>query len=111
MVSGSSRDLYTRATEVLAGGVSASMRLNPHLGHPLYIARGDGPHLVDVDGQRCLDFNMWNGAALLGHNHPAVRTAVLQGIHAGIIAATETPFHEQMARRLLDRLGGAEPDR
>lgn len=103
-----SQELYERATDVLAGGVSASMRQNPYLGHPLYIAKGDGPYLYGVDGQRYLDFNMSNGAALLGHNHPAVRQAVLRGLDAGVIAATETPFHEVLARELVDIVPAAE---
>src|SRR3712207_2227439 len=35
--------LFAEAQTVLAGGVSASMRLHPYLGRPLYVARGEGP--------------------------------------------------------------------
>src|SRR5688500_20221767 len=89
--------LFDEAREVLAGGVSASMRLHPYLGRPLYVDRGEGPYLYEVDGKRYIDFNMSNGAALLGHDHPAVKQAVLHGVERGIITAAETPFHERLA--------------
>lgn len=101
-------DLFERAQGVLAGGVSASMRLHPYLGKPLYIERGDGAYLYGLDGKRYLDFNMSNGAALLGHNHPAVREAVTAGLNAGIIAAAETPYHERLAAKLVEIIPAAE---
>jgi glutamate-1-semialdehyde 2,1-aminomutase len=100
--------LFAQAQDVLAGGVSASMRLNPYLGRPLYVARGDGAYLYDLDGKRYIDFNMSNGAALLGHNHPAVKRAVVEGVEAGIIAAAETPYHERLAATLIEVIPAAE---
>ncbi len=103
-----SEELFERAQSVLAGGVSASMRLNPYLGRPLYVARGEGPYLWDLDGARYIDFNMSNGAALLGHDHPAVRGAVLEGVAAGMVAAVETPAHERLAAALIEIVPAAE---
>jgi glutamate-1-semialdehyde 2,1-aminomutase len=101
-------NLFAEAQEVLAGGVSASMRLHPYLGKPLYVERGAGPYLYGLDGQRYIDFNMSNGAALLGHDHPAVKQAVLQGVELGIICAAETPYHERLANRLVEIIPAAE---
>lgn len=101
-------ELFARAQGVLASGVSASMRLNPYLERPLYVARGEGPYLYDLDGTRYLDFNMSNGAALLGHDHPAVKRAVLDGIAAGMVAAVETPFQERLAATLVEIVPAAE---
>src|SRR5215218_10175477 len=99
---------FERATHVLAGGVSASMRLHPYLGEPLYVSRGEGAYLYGLDGKRYIDLNMSNGAALLGHDHPAVRQAVLRGVELGIICAAETPFHEQLAAKLVEIIPAAE---
>ncbi|MCA9880535.1 MAG: aminotransferase class III-fold pyridoxal phosphate-dependent enzyme, partial [Thermomicrobiales bacterium] len=101
-------DPFTQAQAVLAGGVSASMRLHPYLGRPLYTQRGAGAYLFGLDGQRYIDFNMSNGAALLGHDHPAVKVAVLQGVELGIICAAETPYHEALAARLVEIIPAAE---
>ncbi len=100
--------LYERAQASLASGVSASMRLHPYLGRPLFIQRGEGPYLFDLEGKRYLDFNMSNGAALLGHDHPAIKRAVLHGVELGLITATETPFHEQLAATLVEIIPAAE---
>src|SRR3954470_22929402 len=100
--------LFAEAQAVLAGGVSASMRLHPYLGRPLYVDRGDGPYLYGIDGKRYIDFNMSNGAALLGHDHPAVKSAVLHGVERGIITAAETPFHERLAARIVEIIPAAE---
>lgn len=102
------RDPFTEAQAVLAGGVSASMRLHPYLDRPLYVERGAGPYLYGLDGKRYIDYNMSNGAALLGHDHPAVKQAVLQGVEAGIICAAETPWHERLAARLVEIIPAAQ---
>ncbi|MEA2531176.1 MAG: glutamate-semialdehyde -aminomutase [Thermomicrobiales bacterium] len=101
-------DLFSRAQGVLAAGVSASMRLHPYLGRPLFIRRGEGAYLYDLDGKRYLDYNMSNGAALLGHDHPAVKEAILQGVEMGVITAAETPYHEQLAATLVEIIPAAE---
>lgn len=100
--------LFEQAQTVLAAGVSAGMRVNPYLGKPLFIERGEGAYLYDVDGRRLIDFNMSNGAALLGHDHPAVKQAVILGVELGIICAAETPFHEQLAARMVEIIPAAE---
>jgi glutamate-1-semialdehyde 2,1-aminomutase len=106
--SGQAAELFDKAQDVLASGVSASMRLHPYLGRPLYASRGDGAHIYDLEGKRFIDFNMSNGAALLGHNHPKVKEAVLHGVELGIICAAETPYHEQLAEKLVEIIPAAE---
>ncbi len=92
--------LFARARGSLAGGVSASMRIHPYLGRPFYHVRGDGAHIFDLEGQRFIDYNVSNGATMLGHNHPAVRAAIESGLAMGIITAAETPYHDQLAATL-----------
>jgi glutamate-1-semialdehyde 2,1-aminomutase len=104
----SATELFSNARGVMPGGVSASMRLHPYLERPLYIQRGEGAYLFDLDGKRYIDFNMSNGAALLGHDHPAIKAAVLAGVEAGIITAAETPYHEQLAAMICDVIPAAE---
>jgi glutamate-1-semialdehyde 2,1-aminomutase len=104
----SATDLFSKAQAVMPGGVSASMRLHPYLDRPLYIERGEGAYLYGLDGKRYIDFNMSNGAALLGHDHPAIKQAVLRGVDAGIITAAETPFHEELSATLCEIIPAAE---
>jgi glutamate-1-semialdehyde 2,1-aminomutase len=94
--------------DALAGGVSASMRIYPYLGRAKYFAGGEGPYLYDEDGKRYIDFNTSNGAAILGHKHPAIRDAVMDALEAGTIAASETRFHPELANRLCEIIPSAE---
>jgi glutamate-1-semialdehyde 2,1-aminomutase len=100
--------VFARAQAVLASGVSASMRLHPYLDRPLFVSRGEGAYLYDLDGKRYIDYNLSNGSALLGHDHPAVKAAVLRGVELGIITAAETPYHEQLAATLVEIIPAAE---
>ncbi len=103
-----SAKLASAAQNVLAGGVSASMRFHPYLDRPLYLVRGDGAVITDVDGKQYLDFNMSNGATMLGHDNPATNEAIAKGLAMGTISAAETPFHEQLARTLTEIIPSAE---
>src|SRR6202161_179727 len=71
-----SSELYERACRVIPGGVSSPVRAFRAVGGtPLFIERGAGQYLYDVDGRRYLDLvNSW-GALILGHAHPAVLEA------------------------------------
>jgi glutamate-1-semialdehyde 2,1-aminomutase len=100
--------LFDSAHGVLAGGVSAAARIHPYLERPFYQTRGTGPYIEDLTGRRFIDFNMSNGAALLGHDHPAVREAVTVGLALGIIAGAETAYHERLARTLTEIIPAAE---
>jgi glutamate-1-semialdehyde 2,1-aminomutase len=69
-----SRELFHETHEHVPAGVASTYRAwDPH---PLYIDRAEGPHLVDVDGNEYVDFDMNNGAGMSGHAHPAITEAI-----------------------------------
>lgn len=102
------QQIFQDAQHYLAGGVSASMRLNPYLGKPLYLTRGDGPYIYGQEDERYIDFNLSNGAALLGHNIPEVTNAVMQAIQTGLLAGAETVHNLELAKRLVEIIPSAE---
>ena len=102
------KDLFEFASQYLVGGVSSSIRLNPVLGYPFYVSRGDGAKLYDLDGREFLDLNMSYGASLLGHNHPKIKQAIQQALDMGIICANETEYHSQLAKKIVDLTPCAE---
>lgn len=104
----SAEALYAEAQRWLPGGLCASGRVNPMLGHPFYVARGQGARLWDVEGRDYIDLCTSHGASLLGHGHPAVRAAVEQALALGIICAHETVYHAEVARRLCEIIPCAE---
>ena len=102
------RDLYERAVRVLPGGVTASARFNPALGHALFMERGAGAYLYDVDGNRYIDYCTSHGASILGHGHPAIVAAVEEALSKGILLACETEIQVEVAEKLLRLFPGAE---
>jgi glutamate-1-semialdehyde 2,1-aminomutase len=91
---------YERAREYLAGGVTASTRLNRALGHPLLIDRADGCRIWDLDGREYIDLCCSHGATLLGHGDPTVRRAVEQVLARGAACSYENELHTELARLL-----------
>ncbi len=102
------KDTYKRAQKVLAGGVSASMRIHPYLERPVYVTHGDGAHIWDETGAKLLDFNNSNGATMLGHNYPAVQDAMQELMNKGPVSAGESEEHVQLAERLCKIIPSAE---
>ncbi|HEY2909322.1 MAG TPA: glutamate-1-semialdehyde 2,1-aminomutase [Gemmataceae bacterium] len=75
---------HDRACRVIPGGVNSPARAFGAVGGaPITIARGDGPYLFDIDGNRYLDFIGSWGPMILGHNHPAVLEATLAAMRNG----------------------------
>lgn len=95
-------DQYRRACAYLAGGVSASTRLNRALGHPMLFDRADGCRVWDLDGREYLDLCCSHGATLLGHGDPRVRRAVEQALARGAACSYENEQHAELARLLCE---------
>ncbi len=94
--------LYQQAVQVLPGGVCATARYHHVLKRPLFIDRGDGAYVYDVDGNKYIDMCMSHGASLLGHNHPRIKEAIIKALDMGIICAYETEYHTALAQRLSE---------
>src|SRR5688500_10819223 len=65
------------ARRSLAGGVSASTRVNRAIGRPMFIDRAEGCRVWDLDGKEYLDLCTSHGATLMGHGDVRVKAAVL----------------------------------
>jgi glutamate-1-semialdehyde 2,1-aminomutase len=102
------RALWERARRVMPGGVNASARQNPALGHPLFFTRGEGAYLYDVDGHRYIDYCTSHGASLLGHGPPAIEAAVQEALSMGGLLACETELQVEVAERLLALFPGMD---
>jgi glutamate-1-semialdehyde 2,1-aminomutase len=100
--------LYDSALEVLAGGVTATHRINPVLGRPFFATRGEGAYVYDENDTRYLDLATSFGASLLGHGHPAIVAAVQHALDLGILCSFETPHQQRVARRLVETIPSAE---
>ncbi|MGH8322573.1 MAG: aminotransferase class III-fold pyridoxal phosphate-dependent enzyme, partial [Steroidobacteraceae bacterium] len=97
-----SEALYERACRVIPGGVSSPVRAFRAVGGtPRFIARGDGQHLTDVDGNTYLDFvNSW-GALILGHAHPTVVAALTAAAGNGTTFGAPCAGEVELAERMV----------
>jgi glutamate-1-semialdehyde 2,1-aminomutase len=97
-------DQYRRACEYLAGGVSASTRVNKAVGHALLFDRAEGCRVWDLDGREYLDLCCSHGATLLGHGDPRVRQAVERVLARGAACSYENELHTELARLLCETI-------
>ena len=87
---------FERAQQLLPGGVNSPARAFGGVGgEPVFIARAEGAHLVDLDGNRYLDYIGSWGPMILGHGHPRVVAALEAAIRRGTSygAPTEAESH------------------
>ena len=98
---GRSKAMYERAHRVLSGGVASSYQLREPW--PIYLERGEGPVVWDVDGNRMFDFHNGFGSMVQGHAHPAIGRAVTerygQGTHFAAPTEDAVVVAEELARR------------
>src|SRR4051794_35438092 len=96
-----SGEMFRRAERTLAGGVASSYQLREPW--PIYMQRGDGPRVWDVDGNEALDFHNGFGSMVQGHAHPAIGRAVqarhAQGTHFAAPTEDAVVVGEELARR------------
>src|SRR5205814_6792872 len=91
-----SRAAFARAKRLIPGGVNSPARAFGAVGgQPPFIARGEGPYLIDIDGHRYLDYIGSWGPLILGHAHPRVVAAVTEAMQQGASfgAPTERETH------------------
>jgi glutamate-1-semialdehyde 2,1-aminomutase len=99
-----SLDLFNRAQQSLAGGVTASTRVNRALGRPMYIDRAAGCRVWDMDGHEYIDLCCSHGATLIGHGDAGVREAVLRAIDRGAPCSYENETHTELAELLCQTI-------
>ena len=89
------------AKRFLPGGVSSSWQSWPP--HPIYVRRGEGSHVWDIDGNEYVDLHNGYGVMVMGHAHPkvveAVQRRVAEGTHFAQPTEEALPVAENLAER------------
>lgn len=97
-----SRAAYHRAQQLIPGGVNSPARAFGAVGgEPLFIDRGHGPFLYDIDGNRLIDYVGSWGPQILGHRYPAVVAAILQALERGTSFGAPTELETQLAELII----------
>jgi glutamate-1-semialdehyde 2,1-aminomutase len=104
-----SAELYRRAVELLAGGVNSPVRAMGSIGRdPIFVARGEGAELIDVDGNRFIDYVCSWGPLIHGHAHPQVIAAVQEAAALGTSFGAATPGEVELAAAVVARMERVE---
>jgi glutamate-1-semialdehyde 2,1-aminomutase len=101
--------LYARAAGLLPGGVNSPVRAMRSIGRdPIFIERGEGFELVDVDGHRYVDWVCSWGPLILGHAHPTVVAAVRDAAQRGTSFGAPTEAEVELAAEVVERIPTVE---
>ena len=94
----------------MPGGVNSPVRAMRSIGrdHPIFVDRGERAELVDVDGNRYVDWVSSWGPLILGHAHPSVVAAVTEAAQRGTSYGAPTEGEVELAGEVVDRFGSVE---
>jgi glutamate-1-semialdehyde 2,1-aminomutase len=109
MSPGRSEELYGRALRLLPGGVNSPVRAMRSIGRdPIFVDRGEGCELVDVDGNRYVDWVCSWGPLILGHADPDVVAAIAAAAGRGTSYGAPTPGEVELAAEVGSRFSSVE---
>jgi glutamate-1-semialdehyde 2,1-aminomutase len=104
-----SEELFRRAQAVIPGGVNSPVRAFRSVGgNPVFIARGQGSRLFDVDGNEYIDYVGSWGPLLLGHRHPAILRALEQALEIGTSFGAPTEREVELAEEIREAVPSIE---
>ncbi|PLW68242.1 glutamate-1-semialdehyde 2,1-aminomutase [Pseudohalioglobus lutimaris] len=104
-----SQELFERARQHIPGGVNSPVRAFQAVGGtPVFVDRADRAYIYDTEGKRYTDYVLSWGPMLMGHNHPAVREAVIRQSEKGLSFGTPTELEIQLADRICEIMPGMD---
>lgn len=104
-----SKQTYERTLGVLIEASSSSSRGPANFGkYPIFMERGRGSRIYDVDGNEYIDWMMAFGALPLGHAHPEIVEAITEAASTGAHFATATPVELEVAEMIQKIVPNAE---
>jgi glutamate-1-semialdehyde 2,1-aminomutase len=99
--------LIAEAAHTVAGGVNSNFRIGM-AGGPLVFKRGEGPYLLDVNGNWLIDYYCGMGAMILGHSPKEVQQAVKDQVDKGILYAGQSEIEFEAAKIICERIPSAQ---
>jgi glutamate-1-semialdehyde 2,1-aminomutase len=104
-----SHQAFAQARALIPGGVNSPARAFGAVGgEPIFMARGQGARLFDLDGNSYLDYIGSWGPLILGHCHPRVVQAVEEALHRGASFGAPTEAESDLAEIIVDAVPSIE---
>lgn len=102
-------DLFEEAKQYIPGGVNSPVRAFKSVGlNPVFIERGQGSYIFDVDGNQYIDYVGSWGPLILGHCHPKVTEALMDYLSKGTSYGAPTELETILAKMIIDRVPSVE---
>ena len=102
-------ELFKIAKTLIPGGVQKSRHPSRFVeNYPIFIERGKGAHIYDVDGNEYIDWVLSYGPVILGHCYSKVDQAVIAQINNGFIFDLTHPLQLELAKKLTEVIPCAE---
>jgi len=103
MTHAASAKIFQKAKKLIPGGVNSPVRAFRSVGlSPPFIARGQGSHIFDVDGNEYIDYVGSYGPLMLGHRHPAILDALRAALETGTSFGAPTEREVDLAEAIRD---------
>ncbi|MEO1644515.1 MAG: aminotransferase class III-fold pyridoxal phosphate-dependent enzyme, partial [Chloroflexota bacterium] len=104
-----SERIFEDAQQLMPGGVNSPVRAFKSVGGtPRVIERGTGAHMVDVDGNKLIDYVLSWGPLVLGHAYPAVVEALSDALTRGTSYGAPTLIENELAQLVIDTVPSIE---
>lgn len=104
-----SKQAFAAAQKVIPGGVNSPVRAFKSVGTtPLYIERGEGAYVYDIDGNEFIDYVASWGPLIMGHAHPEVVAALKEVAEKGTSFGSPTELETEMAQLVCERVPSLE---
>jgi glutamate-1-semialdehyde 2,1-aminomutase len=101
--------LFAEAQKLIPGGVNSPVRSMSAIGRdPIFIERGEGAELIDVEGNRYVDWVCSWGPLIAGHAQPDVVAAVQEAAAKGTSYGAPTAREVELAKEIVERVPAAE---
>jgi glutamate-1-semialdehyde 2,1-aminomutase len=103
-------DLFSRARRLIPGGVNSPVRAMKAVGldEPVFMARGEGSRIVDVDGRSYVDWVMSWGPLVFGHADPETLEAIATAAERGTTFGAPTEAEVELAAEIVDAVPSVE---
>lgn len=98
-----SEKLFEEAKRISPGGVTSERQPSKFIPgkYPIFIEKGKGSHVWDVDGNEFVDWVCSYGPLVLGHDNERVNNAVIENIKNGFCFTLFHPIHNELAKKML----------
>ena len=100
---------FDEAYKVIPGGVDSPVRAFSGVeGTPPFISHGEGAYLVDIDGNKYIDFVQSWGPLIFGHANKEIETAVIEAVKRGLSFGAPTTVETELAQEIVEMFDGID---